>query len=107
MNAKKFCKCYSQYSLPASRKRPCGNLCHIARDNPDAAEHLLDKLLWACELLTDNPRIGKYRYDLTPLPVRFWLVQPRYFLIYRGENPVEIVRVLAANMDIARELAEE
>ncbi len=43
--------------------------------------------------------------DLTPLPVRFWLVHPRYFLIYRGENPVEIVRVLAANMGIARELA--
>ncbi|MCC5621125.1 type II toxin-antitoxin system RelE/ParE family toxin [Nostoc sp. CHAB 5715] len=80
---------------------------YIARDNPDAAERILDKLLSACELLTDNPAIGQYRYDLTLLPVRFWLVQPRYFLIYRGENPIEIVRVLAANMDIARELAGE
>jgi plasmid stabilization system protein ParE len=80
---------------------------YISQDNPDAAERMLDKLLAACELLTDNPRIGQIRADLTPLPVRFWLVHPRYFLIYRGENPVEIVRVLAANMDIARELCEE
>ena len=80
---------------------------YIMQDNADAAERMLDKLLSACDLLTDNPRIGQYRADLTPLPVRFWLVHPRYFLIYRGENPVEIVRVLAANMDIARELAGE
>ena len=80
---------------------------YISRDNLDAAERMLDKLLSACDLLTDNPRIGQYRADLTPLPVRFWLVHPRYFLIYRGENPVEIVRVLAANIDIARELARE
>ncbi len=77
---------------------------YIAGDNPDATERMLDKLLSACDLLTDNPRIGHYRSDLTRLPVRFWLVQPRYFLIYRGEAPVEIVRVLATNMDIAREL---
>ena len=80
---------------------------YIHKDNPDAAERMLDKLLSACDLLTDNPRIGQYRTDLTPLPVRFWLVHPRYFLIYRGENPIEIVRVLAANMDIARELDGE
>ncbi len=80
---------------------------YISQDNVDAAERMLDKLLAACDLLTDNPRIGQVRADLTPLPVRFWLVHPRYFLIYRGENPVEIVRVLAANMDIARELAGE
>ena len=80
---------------------------YIREDNLDAAERMLDKLLSACDLLTDNPRIGQYRADLTPLPVRFWLVDPRYFLISRGENPVEIVRVLAANMDIARELAGE
>ncbi len=80
---------------------------YISQDNPDAAERMLDKLLAACDLLTDNPRIGQVRADLTPLPVRFWLVHPRYFLIYRGENPVEIVRVLAANMNIARELAGE
>lgn len=80
---------------------------YISHDNLDAAERMLDKLLAACDLLTDNPRIGQIRADLTPLPVRFWLVHPRYFLIYRGENPVEIVRVLAANMDIARELAGE
>lgn len=80
---------------------------YISQDNLDAAERMLDKLLTACELLADNPRIGQIRADLTPLPVRFWLVHPRYFLIYRGENPVEIVRVLAANMDIARELTPE
>ncbi|MBW4512748.1 MAG: type II toxin-antitoxin system RelE/ParE family toxin [Scytonematopsis contorta HA4267-MV1] len=80
---------------------------YISQDNLDAAERMLDKLLAACDLLTDNPKIGQVRADLTPLSVRFWLVHPRYFLIYRGENPVEIVRVLAANMDIARELAGE
>lgn len=78
---------------------------YISQDNLDAAERMLDKLLAACDLLADNPRIGQIRADLTSLPVRFWLVHPRYFLIYRDENPVEIVRVLPANMDIARELA--
>ncbi|MEH2284275.1 MAG: type II toxin-antitoxin system RelE/ParE family toxin [Nostoc sp.] len=92
---------------PQAENDLAGIYAYIARDNSDAAERMLDKLLWACELLTDNPGIGQCRYDLTLLPVRFWLVQPRYFLIYRGENPIEIVRVLAANMDIARELAGE
>jgi plasmid stabilization system protein ParE len=92
---------------PEAENDLAGIYAYSTRDNSDAAERTLDKLLCACELLTDNPKIGQYRYDLTPLPVRFWLVQPRYFLIYRGENPVEIVRVLAANMDIARELAGE
>jgi len=92
---------------PQAENDLAGIYAYIGRDNIDAAERMLDKLLTACELLTDNPRIGEYRYDLTPIPVRFWLVQPRYFLIYRGENPVEIVRVLAANMDIVRELAGE
>ncbi|UKP01553.1 type II toxin-antitoxin system RelE/ParE family toxin [Nostoc sp. UHCC 0870] len=32
---------------------------YIARDNLDAAEQMLSKLLSACELLTDNPRIGE------------------------------------------------
>jgi plasmid stabilization system protein ParE len=80
---------------------------YISQDNLDAAEQMLDKILAACDLLTDNPRIGQIRTDLTPLPVRFWLVHPRYFLIYRSENPIQIVRVLPANMDIARELAGE
>ncbi len=92
---------------PQAENDLAGIYAYIGRDNIDAAERMLDKLLTACELLTDNPRIGQYRYDLTPIPIRFWLVQPRYFLIYRGENPVEIVRVLAANMDIVRELAGE
>ncbi|MEH1926198.1 type II toxin-antitoxin system RelE/ParE family toxin [Nostoc sp.] len=92
---------------PQAENDLAGIYAYIARDHSDAAERMLDKLLSACDLLTDSPGIGKYRYDLTPLHVRFWLVQPRYFLIYRGENPVEIVRVLAANMDIARELTGE
>ncbi|NJL09959.1 MAG: type II toxin-antitoxin system RelE/ParE family toxin [Calothrix sp. SM1_7_51] len=34
---------------------------YISQDNLDAAEQMLDKLLAACDLLTDNPRIGQVR----------------------------------------------
>lgn len=48
---------------------------YIARDNLDAAERMLDKLLSSCELLTDNPRIGQYRSDRHRYPfVSGWCI---------------------------------
>ncbi|BDI14603.1 hypothetical protein ANSO36C_04050 [Nostoc cf. commune SO-36] len=46
---------------PQAENDLAGIYAYIARDNLDAAEQMLDKLLCACELLTDNPRIGKYQ----------------------------------------------
>jgi plasmid stabilization system protein ParE len=48
----------------------------IARDSPDAADRVEAAIFRACDLLADSPFAGNTRKDLTPLPLRFWVVQP-------------------------------
>jgi antitoxin ParD1/3/4 len=48
----------------------------IARDNPKAADRVEAALFSACDLLGDSPLAGRTRKDLTPLPLRFWVVHP-------------------------------
>ncbi|MGA7289244.1 MAG: hypothetical protein WBX02_14175 [Terriglobales bacterium] len=46
-------------------------------------------------LLADSPFAGRVRKDLTPLPVRFWVVHPysKYLIVYDPEKkPLQIVR---------------
>ncbi len=49
---------------------------YVARDNPDAANHVEQAIYLACDLLAESPLAGRTRGDLTPLPLRFWLVLP-------------------------------
>lgn len=65
---------------------------HIARDDIDAAERVLDELEKACELISRNPRVGHVREDLADSSVRFWPVRS-YLIVYRPDGPpLEIVR---------------
>jgi len=79
---------------------------YIARDNPNAAGRVLEKLREAMRILARNPEIGHYRRDLASEPVRFWSVYS-YLVIYRADaRPLQIVRVLHASRDV-RSILEE
>jgi toxin ParE1/3/4 len=72
---------------------------YIARDNPRAAEALLDKIRTRFRLLAEQPSIGRTRPELAPrlrgLPVG------NYLIFYRPtDDGVEIARVLHGSRDI-------
>jgi len=46
----------------------------INQDNPEAADRVEDAILRACDLLAGSPLAGRVRKDLTPVPLRFWVV---------------------------------
>jgi toxin ParE1/3/4 len=68
----------------------------IAKDNPTAADRVEDAIFRACDFLANSPLAGRTRKDLTPHPVRFWVVQPysNYLIVYDPEkNPLQIIRI--------------
>jgi plasmid stabilization system protein ParE len=69
----------------------------ISQDNPEAADRVEQAVFRACDLLADSPLAGRVRKDLTPLPLRFWVVQPysKYLIVYDPEKkPLQIIRIL-------------
>jgi toxin ParE1/3/4 len=72
---------------------------HIAEDNPDAADRLLDQLALTAETLAENPRAGRLRDELAPalrsLPVG------NYVIFYEPiKDGIVIVRVLHGARDL-------
>jgi len=72
---------------------------HIARDNPAAAERLLETIDDKCRLLARMPELGRKRPDLAPnlrsLPVG------NYVIFYRSEmDGIQVIRVLHGARDI-------
>ena len=68
----------------------------IAQDNPVAADQVEDEVFRACDFLADSPLAGRMRKELTPLPVRFWVLQayPNYLIVYDPEKkPLQIIRI--------------
>jgi plasmid stabilization system protein ParE len=75
----------------------------IAQDNPTAADKVGEAILGACDFLAGSPFAGRVRKELTPLPVRFWVVQPysNYLIVYDPEKkPLQIVRILHSARDL-------
>ena len=73
---------------------------YISADNLNAANRVEGEILSAFQRLSENPKIGHIRKDLTNKPVRFWNVYS-YMIVYRGDKqPIEIVRVLSGYRDI-------
>ena len=72
---------------------------HIAADNPDAADVLLDRIDEGCLGLAEHPRLGPARDDIRP-GLRYLIVGD-YIILYRivGED-VEIVRVVHGRRDL-------
>lgn len=75
---------------------------YIARDNPDAALRLIDRLDERFSILKDHPAIGKKRDELQP-GIRCW-AEGNYLIVYRSieDHTVEIVRVLHSKRNIRR-----
>jgi plasmid stabilization system protein ParE len=69
---------------------------------PHATGTVLDALHGAMRRLAEHPGLGHLREDLTDEPVRFLAVWS-YLVIYRVTGRVEVVRVLHAARDVARE----
>jgi toxin ParE1/3/4 len=64
---------------------------YIARDNPAAADRLLDALDIKSRALADNPRMGMAREDIHP-GVRYFPVG-NYVILYRDlDDGIEVVR---------------
>jgi len=79
----------------------------IARDNPAAADRVEEAALRACDFLADSPMAGQIRGELTPLPVRFWVVQPypSYLIVYDPESePLRVIRILHSARDVSTAL---
>ena len=76
----------------------------IALDNPVAADRVEEAVYRACDFLADSPLVGRIRKELTPLPVRFWVVQPylNYIIVYDPEKePLQIIRILHSARDLS------
>jgi len=70
---------------------------YIASDDLEAASRVEEAISAGCALLADSPLAGRVREDLTPLPLRFWLVQPyrNYWIVYDpATSPLRIVRIV-------------
>ena len=75
----------------------------IAHDSPAAADRVEETVFRACEFLAESPLAGRMRKELTPLPVRFWVVQPysNYLIVYDpGKKPLQIIRILHTSRDL-------
>jgi toxin ParE1/3/4 len=72
---------------------------HIALDNPDAADRVLDAINERCALLAEHKRMGRARPELAPELRSSPL--GRYILYYRPEpEGIELVRVLDGARDV-------
>ncbi len=66
----------------------------IARDNPDAADHLREEIYEAIRALVPSPHMGHRRPDLTSRPLRFWSVRGYLIAYAPDEKPLLIVTVI-------------
>ncbi len=81
----------------------------VAQDNPPAANRLEEAVFRACNFLVGRPLAGRTRKEVTPHPVRFWVVQPysNYLIVYDPEKkPLRIIRILHNARDLLSVLNE-
>ncbi len=65
----------------------------IAREDPDAADRVVNEIFGALDLLDVSPDIGHHRPDLTSRPLRFWRVFD-YIIAYAPQRrPLWVVAV--------------
>ena len=76
---------------------------YIAADSIDAANRVESTILEACKGVARHPLLGSKRREITPLPIRFWVVAryPNFSVVYRPETkPLQIIAVLHGKRNI-------
>ena len=73
----------------------------ISKDNVAAAKKVVDEIYKCFSNLSENPKLGHVRDDLTDKPVKFISVR-HYMIIYKyDDSSIKIIRVLSSYRDIA------
>ncbi|MFP5236491.1 MAG: type II toxin-antitoxin system RelE/ParE family toxin [Acidobacteriota bacterium] len=73
---------------------------YIARDDIEAANRWIAKLLDACEMLAQNPGVGHVRKEVADRSIQFWAVG-KYLIVYRlFDEHIEIVAFTQGARDI-------
>jgi len=75
----------------------------IAESDATAAKTVVKKLYESFERLSHYPAMGRTRPDLTNKKVRFWVLRPRFLIVYRVESyRLTIVRILTTDQNIPK-----
>jgi toxin ParE1/3/4 len=79
---------------------------YISRDNPDAAARVISNIREKCEVLSQQPGIGRNRSDLLPNLRSFPIGNYVIFYFPTGEG-IEVIRVLHGARDIEQLFDED
>jgi plasmid stabilization system protein ParE len=82
---------------------------YIAADSVDSANRVELAIFGECESIASYPLMGSKRREITPLPVRFWVVSryPNFTVVYRPDTkPLQIIAVLHGKRSIKRLMEE-
>ena len=72
---------------------------YIAKDNPAAADRLIDAIVEKCELMATQPELGEARPELAPRLRSFHV--GNYVVVYRPlADGIDIARLIHAARDI-------
>jgi plasmid stabilization system protein ParE len=85
---------------PQARRDFYGILDYLAERSPSGAERVRVAIMRAIRRLAERPGMGHSREDLTDRPLRFWSVIGRYTIVYRDDQPIEILRIFGPGRDI-------
>lgn len=94
----------SGYRLTASAEADLDDILEFiaGRDGIDRALHVYNAFVEAFERLSDAPRIGTRKPDLTDDSIRWWPVF-RFLVVYEAERePIDILRVIHGARDLRR-----
>ncbi|HEV2324663.1 MAG TPA: type II toxin-antitoxin system RelE/ParE family toxin [Terracidiphilus sp.] len=76
---------------------------YIAQDSPKAVDRVETAIFEAFASLARHPLLGSKRAEITPLPVRFWVVSryPNYIVVYRPlTKPLRVLAVLHGKRNV-------
>jgi plasmid stabilization system protein ParE len=86
----------ARYVLTRPAERDLGEIWDfIARDDVRAADRVIEEIRKAILRLTEFPRMGRLRPDVSDQPLRSWPVFS-YLIFYRPDSrPLEVVRIVS------------
>ncbi len=87
------------YFTRAAREDLIAIWTHIAEDNPQATDRVLDRLEGAENRLAESPQIGPARNDIRP-GLRYLVSGPNLLLYRIRDGRIEIVRAVHGRRDL-------